>query len=361
MSKFLCSVVICLLVLTAAAPGVLADQIILKNGDRLTGKIVKKDGDKIIIETESAGTVAILWTAVERIVSEAPLNLQLSDGQVIKGTVATAEEKIEVETETAGRVEVEKENIEVVRSVEEQARFEAEQERLSNPSLLELWRGTVDVGFSLTTGNSKTRALTAGFRGSRETPGDKISVYANAIQASNSNSGQSVTTAQAVYGGIRYDYNLSERSFVFASGDFEYDKPQQLDLRTVLGGGFGYKLIRSDRTQLDLFGGATYNRENFATGVTRNSAEALIGNELTYRLTDNVDLEQRLSVYPSLTNAGTYRALFDTSLVTNINDWLGWQVTVGDRFNSDPPAGSVQNDFLFSTGLRATFGRKKGN
>jgi putative salt-induced outer membrane protein YdiY len=342
-----------------SCPSIFADQIILKNGDRLTGKIVKKDGDKIIIETESAGIITILWSAVEKIVSEEPLNLKLSDGQFIKGTVATENEKIEVETQDAGKVEVAKENIEIVRSVAEQEKFEAEEERLRNPSLLDLWRGSVDVGFSFTSGNSNTRALTAGLRGNRQTYKDKISVYANAIQASNSNSSVSVTTAQALYGGIRYDYDLSEKTFVFASGDFEYDKPQQLDLRSVIGAGLGYKAIRSDRLTLDLFGGATYNRENFSTGEKRNSAEALIGNELTYKLTDNVYLEQRLSVYPSITEGGKYRALFDSSLVTNINDWLGWQVTIGDRFNSNPALGSKQNDFLFSTGLRATFGRNK--
>lgn len=358
MSKFL-SIGLVFLLLFGSCINIFADQIILKNGDQFTGKIVKKDGDKIVIETEAAGTISIKWEAVEKIIADAPLNFKLADGQLIKGKIAeTQNEKIEVETQNAGTVEIEKENIEVVRNEEQQAKFEAEEERLRNPSLLELWRGTADVGFSFTTGNSKTRALTAGFRGNRETRKDKISVYANLIQASNSTSGVSVTTAQAVYGGIRYDYNLSKKTFVFVSGDFEYDKPQQLDLRSVIGAGFGYKWLRTDRTKLDVFGGATYNRENFSNGITRNNAEALIGNELTFKLTDNVNLEQRLSVYPSITDAGTYRALFDASIVTNLNDWLGWQVTVSNRFNSNPTFGSQKNDFLFSTGLRATFGRK---
>lgn len=359
MSRFLTTGLICLLILISC-PNVFADQIILKNGDRLTGQIIKKDGDKIVIKTDAAGTITIDWSAVEKIISEEPLNIRLNDGRLIKGVVATGDETIAVETEDAGRVEIAKESIAVVRSVEEQAKFEAEEERLRNPGLLELWRGTFDAGFSLTTGNSRTRALTAGFRGNRETRGDKISAYANLIQASNSTSGVSRTTAQAVYGGIRYDYNLSPRTFIFASGDFEYDKPQQLDLRSVIGGGFGYKAIRGDRTKLDIFGGATYNRENFSTGVNRNSAEALFGNDLSFALTDNVNIEQRLSVYPSITDAGTYRALFNASVITSINDWLGWQVTIGDRFNSNPTLGSQKNDFLFSTGLRATFGRKAG-
>jgi putative salt-induced outer membrane protein YdiY len=149
---------------------------------------------------------------------------------------------------------------------------------------------------------------------------------------------------------------LSKKTFAFASGDFEYDKPQLLNLRSVIGAGIGYKAIRSERTKLDLFGGATYNRENFSTGLKRNSAEGLIGNDLTFKLTDNVFLEQRFKAYPNLSDLGTFRALFDASVVTNLNDWLGFQVTLGDRYNSNPTPGAVSNDILFTTGLRATFG-----
>ncbi len=360
MSKIVSFSLICILILITC-PNIFADQIFLKNGDRLTGKIIKKTDGKILIQTESMGEIMIDFAAVDKIISDEPLTIKLSDGQLLKGTVATTDEKIEVETETAGTIEIEKENIEAVRNVEEQAKFEAEQERLRNPGLLQLWRGTVDVGFSLTTGNSDTKTLNAGFRANRKTPKDKISVYANAIQSSNSDSGVTETTAQAVFGGVRYDYNLSEKTFVFASADFEYDKPQLLDLRSVLGGGFGYRAIRSERTELDLFGGATYNRENFSNGITRNSAEALFGDELSFQISDNVNLQQRLSVYPSLSDFGTFRSLFDASLVTSLNNFLSWQVTVGNRFNSNPVGGAEKNDFLFSTGLRFGFGGKKIN
>lgn len=66
--KFLSfSLIYVLLLMTC--PNVFADQIVLKNGDRLIGKIIKKDGDKIMIETETAGTVSILWTAVEKVIA----------------------------------------------------------------------------------------------------------------------------------------------------------------------------------------------------------------------------------------------------------------------------------------------------
>jgi len=359
MSKFLSLMLVCVLI-ALSCPIVFADQIVLKNGDRITGTIVKKDGDKIVIKTESAGIITILWSAVQSIVAEKPVNLELSDGQRIKGTVATKDEaKLEVVTKDAGTVEVERAAIQVVRSEEEQTAFETERERLTNPSFGDLWTGSADVGFSLTTGNSKTKALTVGARAARETSRDKISVYANAIQASNSTNGPSETTAEAVWFGGRYDVNLYEKTFVFGTADFEYDKPQQLDFRTVFGGGFGYRVIRSEKTKLDLFGGAAYNREYFSDGTRRNSAEALIGNDLKYKLTESTNLEQRFVLYPNLSRTGTFRSNFDATLVTQLSKWLGWQVTLGNRFNSDPVLGASKNDFLFSTGIRATFGNNK--
>ena len=52
---------------------VLADQVSLKNGDRLTGAIIKYDGENLIFKSEFAGEVKIQWDAVEKITSDSPL------------------------------------------------------------------------------------------------------------------------------------------------------------------------------------------------------------------------------------------------------------------------------------------------
>ena len=41
-----------------------ADQVVLKNGDNITGKIVKKDGAKLTIQSEFLGEVNMPWSAV---------------------------------------------------------------------------------------------------------------------------------------------------------------------------------------------------------------------------------------------------------------------------------------------------------
>ena len=40
----------------------LADQVSLKNGDRLTGTIVKSDGKTLVLHTDYAGDVNLNWS-----------------------------------------------------------------------------------------------------------------------------------------------------------------------------------------------------------------------------------------------------------------------------------------------------------
>ena len=71
--------------------GLFADQIVLKNGDRLTGSIEKSDDKTLVIKTEFAGEVTVQWPAVQEINSTQPLHVSLSNGQTVVGTVTTTE------------------------------------------------------------------------------------------------------------------------------------------------------------------------------------------------------------------------------------------------------------------------------
>lgn len=338
---------------------IFADQVVMLNGDRVTGKIVKKDGDTITLETEAMGVVKIRWNLVERIVSEETLSLTLNDGKILEGKIEVDQNKLKLKTSDSEKIEISKEEVKVVRTPKEQANFEAEQKKLKESRFTDFWAGTIDAGFSLTSGNSKTRTFTIGVRGLRETTANKLNVYANALQVKNSTSGKNVTTAQSIWTGGRYDIFVNQKWFAYVAGDFEYNKPQKLNLRAVAGSGAGYRAIRNDATNFDATFGVTHNHENFSTKLIRNSAEASFGEELKQKLNTRVRLNQRFVFYPNLTRFGEFRALLDSSLQTDINSWLGMHLTIGNRYNSQPVLQTKKNDFLLSTGLRFSLGKNR--
>ena len=336
-----------------------ADQVILKNGDRLSGTIIKSDNESLIMKSEFAGEVKIQWTAIEQLSSDRPVYVILKDGQTIFGTVSGARGRIEVQTKDAGLVATTKESIQLMRSEAEQTAYLAEVDRLRNPGLGDLWTGSADAGLSLTRGNSETLTVAIGAQAARTTTRDKTSVYFASLLAKNSTTGESITTANALRGGFRYDFNLSRRIFAFGSTDMEHDKFQDLDLRLVLGGGLGYKVAKTERTQLDFFAGGAFNQEYFSTGFNRKSGELILGEEVTHKLSSISSLSQRAVLYPNLSETGEYRFAFDTTAVTKLTRSLGWQVTLSDRFVSNPLPGTQKNDLLLTTGLRVALGGRK--
>jgi putative salt-induced outer membrane protein len=339
---------VCLLLL--AAPS-LADLVTLKNGDRLTGAVVKADDKALVIKTEFAGTVTVQWDAVEEINSTEPLNVFSKSGQRLVGTLRLSAARAEVTTTESGQVTVNKADITTIRNQAEQAAYQAEIDRYANPGLTELWTGAVDLGLSLTKGNADTFTFTVGAEGIRATKRDKTRVYYASINARNSTAGPSTAIANARRGGLRYDLNLTPRSYVFGFTDLEFDEFQKLDLRFVAGGGAGVSLVKSETTTFDLFGGGSYNKEIFTT-LRRDSAEVFAGEEYTKKLSGRTSIRQRAVIYPNLSRTGEYRFQFDAGIVTALSRYLSWQVSLSDRYLSNPLPGVKKNDLLLTAGIR---------
>jgi hypothetical protein len=135
-----------------------------------------------------------------------------------------------------------------------------------------------------------------------------------------------------------------------------YDKFQDLDLRTVLGAGGGYHAINRKATTFDLLAGADFNREFFAT-FNRSSAELLLGESLTHRLSASTSFNETFFFHPNLSDTGEFRGTLNAGMVTQLSRLLSWQLTFADNYLSNPVPGKKTNDLLMTTGLRVTFGK----
>ena len=344
-----------ILSMVVLAPTVFADQITLKNGDRLTGTIITSDAKTLVLKTEYADAVTIKWDFVQQIESSQPLYVGTKGGQVIVGPVTTSDSKLAVATKESGSVAVAKADVTSLRNAEEQKKAEAALERLQHPSLADLWAGSLDTGLGLVRGNSQSSNFTFGLNAVRATTRDKISLYTISAFASSTVKGVTATNAQSIAGGVRYDLNVSDKSFAFGTVDLFNDRFQDLDLRTVIGAGGGYHAIKNNRTTLDVLFGGTFNREFFTT-FNRSSAEVLLGETFTRKFLASSAFNEAVFFYPNLSYTGNYRSTLSLGLVTKLTKLLSWQTSFNDYYLSNPPPGKKANDLLFSTGLRLTFG-----
>lgn len=341
------------LILPLLAASAWADQVRLKNGDQITGKIQKKDGANLTIKSDIFGPVTIPWESITQVSSDEPLTVVLPDGKSVQGKIGSENQMLEVAT-PAAKETVAMAKVDAIRNAEEQKAWE----RMQNPGLLALWTGFADLGISFTRGNALSSTVATSMKASRTTRTDKISAYFSQIYAKGRMAdGTTADTARAVRGGWAYNRNIGPRLFVNLFNDYEYDAFQNLDLRFVLGGGLGYSVIKKESTQLDLQAGADYNHEAFSTPLTRQSAEFYWGDNLTHKFSKNTSLVQRFRMFNNLTNTGDYRMNFDLGTATVLKKWLSWQLTFSDSYLNNPAPGRLKNDILLTTGLRFSFAR----
>src|SRR5512139_4023936 len=90
-----------LLIIAFLASTAWADQVTLKNGDRVTGKIIKKDGASLTFKSDVFGAITIPWDQITDLSSDDQLFVVLPDGKSVQGKLATSEQKLVVSTETS--------------------------------------------------------------------------------------------------------------------------------------------------------------------------------------------------------------------------------------------------------------------
>ena len=339
----------------------MADQVTLKNGDHLTGTVVKSDGKVLVLHTEFAGDVTIQFSAITEIKTEQELHVSTSDKTTVVGPVTTSDGKLEVATRTSGTVEVPKENVVLIRNQAEQAAYD----KSLHPGWWHGWKSGASIGFALVGGNSETESLSLAFNGTHQTLNDKLTMYANSVYTKNNAPGANPSTiANLAQGGIRYDRNVSPRLFSFIAADFMSNAPQALNLRSAASLGMGFHAIKGERTTFDLLAGGNYAHESYASSVNagvvtpgfiRNLGGMTLGEEFARKLGGSTALTEKLYFYPDLSDAGQYRATFDFGLITKLNRWLGWHNSLGDIFVTNPPPGKKTNDVVFTTGLTVSF------
>jgi putative salt-induced outer membrane protein YdiY len=343
------------------------DQITLKNGDRLTGTVVKSDGKTLVLHTDAAGDITIQYSSIQEIKTEEELHVTLKGGKTAVGPVSTTDGKIEVATKTSGTVEAPAGDVTLIRNDAEQDAYE----KSLHPGLLHGWTGGANVGFSVARGNSETENLALAFNAVHTSISNKLTLYATSIDTSNNLASPS-TVANLDTGGIRFDHNVSSRTFVFAAADYMANALQFLDLRSIYSGGFGVHAIANDRTTLDFLGGLAYTHETYSNGpvvpgisppvfvsygVTNRFLALTFGDNLATQLGKTTSLTQTFEILPDLQQTGQYQFTFNVGTVTKLSKWFGWQNQFGDIYVSNPPIGTKSNDVLFTTGLNVSFTR----
>ena len=312
-----------------------ADQIILENGDILSGTIEKAVAGKLTLKTEYAGSVEIDITKIRKISSAVPVEIHLQDGEVLKGQLKDMQDDRVIidRSDQRERTEVAWSKVESI-----------------NPAPSK-WIGSVTVAGNLQTGNIHRNGASLIFDASKKTQKDRFSLGYQFNYAREDGD----VTARNHYGFLKYDYFFTKRFFGYLGTELLSDTFRDLKLRVAVGPGVGYQVWDDAIKFLSVETGLSYIHETHETGNDNDFLSLRLGADFRYQLASFIVFSDRLLVYPRLDHIGRFILRNEAALSAPVGS--GWALRFANILerDSNPASGAAKHDIQWVLGVQYSF------
>jgi len=278
--------------------GIYAEEIYLKNGDRISGKIIEETATTMIIETQAMGKIFIDTDFVKK---------------------------------------------------EENAKVEIVQEESDIQ-----WQRKITVGYSQTSGNTQASQGSSELSVSRKTKKDE---WTGTLKAFISTSNEKMD-AKKFYGMGRYAFSFRDelKWYNFYKFESEQDHFANIGYRFIPSAGIGYWLSDDEDWKLMTEGAVGFEHTNYRDGTKSDNGAILIPRGfLEKKLLGNLRFSEDITLYPSLSEGGEYRLHSETIFINPITDQVAWKVSFIDDYNSKPSGNTKKNDFRLISSLDYSF------
>mgnify|MGYP000234244034 CR=1 FL=1 len=334
-----------LLVLSAAmlslATRAGADEVLFKNGDRLTGKVTSAAGGKLTIVTAVAGTVTVNLDDVKTFSTEEPIELHLTDGSVLKQKIEAADEG-QIRTAGSDAVAAQAVAINKIQKV--------------NPPPVK-WAGTITASGLITRGNSNTENVGLSINTTRRAERDRITLGAGYLygRQEDPDSGDKKTTTDNWYLLGKYDYFFSQKLYGFAMTRIERDRIAQLDLRLTPSAGLGYQWIEKPDMNFSTEAGLAWVYEDFRNADSDDHFAARLAYHFDKKLNDRVSIFHNLEYVPSVEDLSDFNIVADAGLRASLTASMFGELKLEWRHDATPAPGAEKDDLRYILGVGWTF------
>lgn len=234
--------------LCVASTAAMADTVMLENGDRLSGTLVKMEDESLWFDTAYAGTLKLPWAQIRHIESDAPVRVRLADGTEMVGQLQNGGD---------GQIRIRIGSLAETAAPLALARVTAINPP-RNPDKTAV-KGRVSAGGSVTRGNTESETLHLAGEMIARNPSQRATLKAEVNEASQNG----VDAASNWRLGMKYDHFTKEKTYLNANTRFDHDGQADLDLRSTFGLGIGRQIVDREELKLSVEGGLSLVNEDY--------------------------------------------------------------------------------------------------
>lgn len=242
----------CCVALGFVSINAVADQIKLKNGDVITGEILKFSNKKLVVKTSYAGEIKITASEVQSLTSEKPMHIVTYDGDRSYGVLTSDQDSKNATMDIVAKDNqpVKKVNMAEIIYINSTSDTAADHTR---------WSGNINAGGTISEGNTQTRAVRFDGETIARTLNNRYTLGGTYNRATD----RSVNSQFNSRAYAKYDYFFSSKWYGYANSSVENDRFRDIKLFTTSGIGSGYQIYESPDLNLSVEGGINYTLRNF--------------------------------------------------------------------------------------------------
>ena len=207
------------------------------------------------------------------------------------------------------------------------------------------WKTRIELGLNGETGNTEKINFIGRIEANREVEADRLKIYAQ----SRFGRENGVRSVNEHLGGVNIERDISDRTFVFGKGYLENDEFEDLDIRARVTAGVGYFVIKKDKHEFKVRGGAGYQHETFGSGVSDDEGVAELGYDYMVDINDYVRITQAVTYFPSFDRLSEYRLVHEIAGEVPLNKEETWKLRIGmkNEFDDAPQPGVERLDTYY--------------
>ena len=322
-----------------------ADEVYFKNGDRLSGRIVRLTDERLVLQSRIAGEVTVSLADVKTFSSDVPMEIHLKDGTVLHQPVVAAEPN--------------EFGIKAGEALQPQAFHLVDVVSINPPPAPKpKWTGSVSGSLSLTTGNTEASSIAGSVSLARRSEKDRTTADTDIAQSNQTDpdTGEGRTTENWWRIRGQYDYFFTKKFFGFANGRYEKDDIALLERRVVVGGGGGYQWIETDKTLFSTNLGLASLFEKYKRQPETNNVLSLqAGYNFSHQLAKTTKLLHDLTWYPSLDEFSDFFLTSTAEVRTNLTKSMFANFKVIFNYDATPALGRENTDVKYLLGFGLNF------
>jgi putative salt-induced outer membrane protein YdiY len=230
-----------------------SDVLIMKDGSRVVGEVVKREGQTLDFNTSFAGVIKVKWDQVSELHADKPMKLMLQDERMLSAR--------HIKSSEAGVIHYDEDEpapAEPTLTQSELAYINPEPWRTG-----EGYKLTGHVNFSLSKERGNTDEDEIDIDGNLEWRfrQDRVTLFGELERDKTDN--EKTKDKWKLNTNYNHFFSRNKKWFVGAYLALEHDQFADLDLRTVVGPGIGYQWFESKEMNLRTEIGPMYTDENF--------------------------------------------------------------------------------------------------